>query len=288
MYKNLLTTLLLVTPVSAATAENWFEGSSPLIQAHQMLLDDNLEQSFSAMIQVWQSNNNAYMDNHLNQLLLKALEKDCGKSLSSEPLAEWLDEVIVRRQSIESPGRRVERAVVDAVTQVDIESIDLIKWPATPVSDETEYTIVNESDKTIHRNFFSLSQRLSKGLYKVVIKSASKGVWESWVVIGEAEAKEVVRWETKDKWAVDKFGLLNPYCALPVMDIGLYDYVDDQYKKVWKRSYESEYPKTLPQESFKPDRYVLAVSITHKRWQGAITIEEQQVISKTHDISAEE
>ncbi|MDG3085480.1 DUF2861 family protein [Vibrio hannami] len=287
MRNKLLTALLLFTPFSANTAENWFEGSSPLIKAHQMLLDGNLEESFSSLIQVWQNKNDAYMESHLNQLLLKALETDCGKSLSSTPLAEWLDEVVIRRQSIQSPGRRTERVIVDVVTKADIEKVSLVKWPNDAVSDDSEYKIIEESDETIHSNIFSLNQRLGKGLYKVIIRSASNGVWESWIVMGEAAAKQVVRWETKDKWTVDTFGLLNPYCALPVMDIGLYDYVDEQYKQIWKRSYESDYPKTLPLENIKADRYVLAVSITHKRWQGAITIEEQQVISKTHDISEE-
>ncbi|QTG90682.1 DUF2861 family protein, partial [Vibrio furnissii] len=36
------------------------------------------------------------------------------------------------------------------------------------------------------------------------------------------------------------------------------------------------------------DRYVLAVSMTHQRWQGPITIEQSQVISKTYDVSLEE
>ncbi|WP_140136148.1 DUF2861 family protein, partial [Vibrio parahaemolyticus] len=36
------------------------------------------------------------------------------------------------------------------------------------------------------------------------------------------------------------------------------------------------------------DRYVLAVSINSRRWQGDIIVEQAQTISRTYDLSQEE
>ena len=82
--------------------------------------------------------------------------------------------------------------------------------------------------------------------------------------------------------------MLNKHCPLPKLDASLYDYVDGQYNKVWGESYESDYPTSLEPNIVPPDRYVLAVSMTHQRWQGPIIVEQSQIISKTYDISVEE
>jgi hypothetical protein len=105
--------------------------------------------------------------------------------------------------------------------------------------------------------------------------------------MGEPTSRQIVRWESQDSWAVDKIGILNPYCSLPVLTVSLYDYIQDEYVRVWHKQYESDYPTKLPISELEPERYVLAVGITHQRWQGSVVIEDQQVISKTYDISAE-
>ncbi|WED24373.1 DUF2861 family protein [Vibrio sp. JC009] len=286
MLRYLIVILALCSQVKAH-AESWFEDSSPLINAHQMLLENRISDSFASMVQVWQSRHDPYMESHLNDLLLKALERDCGKSLSNESLPQWLNEVTIRRQSVQSPGRISQRLVIDILADKKLNRVNFVKWPEVAISRDTESSWIKEDNKTIQRNVFILNQRLPKGLYQLTLKTEDSQEWRSWVLMGEAQAKEIVRWETHDSWEVDKFGLLNPYCELPVMDVSLYDYVDDQYKRIWHRDYESRYPEKLPRASYKPDRYVLAVSITHKRWQGQIMIEEQQAISKTYDISEE-
>lgn len=85
-----------------------------------------------------------------------------------------------------------------------------------------------------------------------------------------------------------KKALLNPYCPLPELNVSLYDYVDGQYSKLWSKSYVSEYPNSLEVTNLSSDRYVLAVTMTSQRWQGPITIEQSQVISKTYDVSVDE
>ncbi|WP_155487044.1 DUF2861 family protein, partial [Vibrio harveyi] len=60
------------------------------------------------------------------------------------------------------------------------------------------------------------------------------------------------------------------------------------YEQVWKKTYESNYPNSLELEGIPNDRYVLAVSINSRRWQGDIIVEQAQTISRTYDVSLEE
>lgn len=279
--------ILLSTLVVSHAAQAWFENKMPLSQAHQKLLEDDLEASFSSMIQVWQTGSDKYVKDHLNQLLLKSLESDCGKSLTSEPLAPWLERMTIRRQSLQSPGRITSKLIIESTGTADIKSIRFSSWPNKSVSDDVDFKKVLTTNKSVYQARYALNKRLEAGLYQLEITNIDNEKWTSWVVMGEAKSKEAVRWDTKDSWVVDKFGLLNPYCALPVLSVSLYDYIEEEYVRVWNRDYETDYPNSLPLEKLTPDRYVLAVSITHKRWQGVITIEDQQVISKTYDISAE-
>ena len=50
----------------------------------------------------------------------------------------------------------------------------------------------------------------------------------------------------------------------------------------------SNYPNALELEGIPNDRYVLAVSINSRRWQGDIIVEQAQTISRTYDVSLEE
>lgn len=268
-------------------AETWFESSSPLNQAHQKLLDNDLEGSFSSIVQVWQTEPDAYVENHLNELLLKSLENDCGKTLSNEPLLPWIINVTVKRQSIQSPGRRVSRVIVEVTSEEKIKNIKLGRWPEEKLATESNFETIPTDNRTIYRKSYELSQRLRNGLYRVEVSNFKGEVWTSWIVIGEQKAKRIVRWDSQDTWAIDKFNRLNPYCALPKLTVSLYDYINNEYVRVWHKEYESDYPSKLPLSGLKPERYVLAIGITHQRWQGNVVIEDQQVISKTYDISSE-
>lgn len=287
MIKYVSLLILLLSSMLTSTANAWFDNQTPLSQAHKMLLENDLQASFSALIQVWQTNRDDYVDNHLNELLLKSLEPDCGKSLTSEPLASWISNIVIRRQSLQSPGRITSKLIIESQASVEIKSIRFSQWSDTDISPETDFEQVSSNGEFIYHARYALNQRLGPGLYRIEIENVNGEQWNSWVVMGESKSKEIVRWDTKDSWAVDKFGLLNPYCALPVLTVALYDYLDGEYKRVWYQEYETDYPTSLPLGKLTPDRYVLAVSITQKRWQGAIAIEDQQVISKTYDISAE-
>lgn len=107
-------------------------------------------------------------------------------------------------------------------------------------------------------------------------------------VLGEPQAKVSVRWQSKDKWKVERNALLNPHCPLPKLDTSIYDYVDGKYNRVWNSTYESDYPNVIAPNTVSPGRYVLAVAVNHVRWQGPIIVEQSQMISKTYDVSLED
>jgi hypothetical protein len=96
-----------------------------------------------------------------------------------------------------------------------------------------------------------------------------------------------VRWSSKDTWVVEKTKLLNPHCPLPVQHVSVFDYIDDEYKKVWDKKYETNYPNQLQVRSLPTERYVLTVSMSHSRWQGHVLYQDQQIISKTLDLTEE-
>ncbi len=289
MFKRVGLGLLLLFSQPMVSAGDWFYEQSSLTRAHQLLLEDDLTGSFSAMVQAWQTENAPYIAPHLNELLLKSLDKDCGKSLHSEESPDWLKRVVVRKQSVQSPGRHTERVTVEVNSGKEVDTIELTKWPDEKLSnasapEQTE----NNREGFVYQQSYTLNRTLEPGLYQLNVHAdGEKEVWHSWIIISHSSPKQIVRWLSQDSWVVDKQELLNSYCPLPVLNASLYDYADSKYVQVWHQDYEVNYPSVLPAVTLEPNRYVLAVSIAHKRWQGQILIEEQQVISKTYDISEE-
>lgn len=278
----------LMAPLTHAAAV-WFEDNTSLTAAHRYLLNDELEKSFYSMIEVWQQDtNNLLLTEHLSKLLDQALTKDCGRSLSSETLPNWLSSVLIRRHVVQNSGRRVFKLLVD-VDSVDseIKSISVTKWLDKSLTSDTELIKPKsvETEEKKYQKIYNLLNPLESGLYRITIKNKDDLSWSSWVILNKPRPKQVVRWSAKGQWLVEKNGSLNPYCPLPVLDVSLYNYVDGIHTKIWERSFESDYPQSLDSSELLEDRYVLTISLKHRRWQGAITIEDQQVISKAYDVS---
>ncbi|MFH0258508.1 DUF2861 family protein [Vibrio rumoiensis] len=279
-----LVALSLITAPSWAV-NNWFLEQTSLTNAHQFLLEGNLEESFDAMIQTWQKEPEAPIRSHLDQLLLKALDKDCGRSFDNSKLPKWLDKLAIQRQAIQSPGRLSYRLKIDAQSDVELKQITFTKWP-----DQVVMSNVNTPEKIDNQHWkysqrVDLNAQLDTGLYKIRISTEQGKEWESWILLAHPNHKQTVRWSSKEEWVVDKTALLNRFCPLPVMDVALYGNVDGDYKEVWNKEYESDYPTQVPETKLPADRYLLGVSIIHKRWQGAITIEDKQILNKAFDIS---
>ena len=292
MKKALLPLLILSSVINTAQAADWFKDSDTLTQVHKHLLDNDLALMFDSLVEVWQINASQSREDHLNQLFEQALNKDCGKTLTKKTLPDWISSVDVKRHIIQSPGRETFRVAIDVESESNIQDITFEKWVDKVVSSDSEFTkgnpVINNTSVSVYSKRYSLASQLDSGLYRLTVKGNSGNSWSTWVILGEVVMRQQVRWASKDSWLIDKKALLNPYCPLPKLDVGLYDYVDERYKQVWGKSYESDYPTNLTGEELPNDRYVLAVSMVHSRWQGDIAIEQAQTISKTYDISSEE
>ncbi|MCF8777900.1 DUF2861 family protein [Vibrio sp. IRLE0018] len=293
MRKSLLLPILTLTITQPVYGVDWFDASTPLTQAHQHLLEDNLPGMFESLVEVWQSEPKDTIREHLNSLLIQSLNRDCGKSLTKRTLPNWLTGVKVIRQTIQSPGRDTYRLVIDIRATLEIKSLAMRKWVDRSVSSDSHFTqingdgVTNDPGEMQYQKRYNLTGKLDSGLYQLVIQPADQEVWSGWVILGEPIAPQYVRWSSKENWSVEKVALNNPYCPLPEMNVGLYDYVNGQYQRVWNQTYESDYPNSLDLEGIPNERYVLAVSMNTKRWQGQILVEQSQTISRTYDITQE-
>ncbi|NAX33509.1 DUF2861 family protein, partial [Vibrio sp. V29_P1S30P107] len=241
--------------------------------------------------EVWQLKQNKNIQSHLNDLFVQSLSIDCGKSLNNQPFPEWIKSITITNIDIQSPGRDAYQVLVEAQTSKELTDVKLTKWVKKPLSSDILFSRKGDNVTNGWRTYlkrYNLNNKLSIGLYRLDITASDQTSWSSWIILSDFKAKQTVHWSSKDQWIVDKNALLNRYCPLPKLDVSVFDYVDNEYKEIWTKSYESDYPTQLELTNLASDRYVLAVSMTHQRWQGAITIEQAQVISKTYNVSLEE
>ncbi|MGF1696374.1 DUF2861 family protein [Vibrio kyushuensis] len=276
----------------AANSVDWFESNTPLTQAHQFLLDDDLDAMFGSVVEVYQQNDSRSIREHLNNLLLHSLEVDCGKGLDNNHLPDWITTTTIRRTNIQSPGRDIYNVTVSIESKKEIENIVFKRWVDKQISTDSEFAF-NESTqngktKKVYQKRYNLNSRVPKGLYRLDVTATDQETWSSWIVFVDSKAKQVVRWQSKDQWTIEKNALLNDNCPLPSLTVALYDYIDGNYNEVWSRSFESDYPTSFEPRNIDPERYVLAVSMTNQRWQGQVLIEQSQIISKTYDVSVED
>ncbi|MFA0413398.1 DUF2861 family protein [Vibrio renipiscarius] len=287
----LLIGALTSAPFVSAEGLSWFDRNSPLTQTHKHLLNGDLKAMLASLVEVWQLEDNVTLKPHLNELLLQSLEVDCGKSLDSKTLPEWLNGVVVKRTEIQSPGRDAFRATVEVQTSLEIADISLMRWVDKSISSDNTLEIVRENNQSgiaTYSKRYNINNKLAMGLYRLDIVTKDNASWSSWLILDDPKPNMTVRWASKDHWQVEQHTLLNPNCPLPKLNATLYDYVDETYNQVWSGNYESDYPTSLPNDNYTPGRYVLAVSMIHRRWQGKIIIEQAQIISKTYDVSVEE
>ncbi|MDR9826591.1 DUF2861 family protein [Vibrio sp. FNV 38] len=282
---------LFVTPSSFAN--NWFEETSPLNQVHQHLLKGSLSEMYSVMVEVLQRNQTPALKEHINDLLVQSFDADCGQSLESDPLPNWLRNVSIKRTSIQSPGRESYRLFIDVTSRETLKDITLERWISANIANDTSFNEINEGKKRSsssvdYRKTYNLNSRLSMGLYHLNIITKDNQSYSTWVIIEEYKAKQIVRWSAKDQWSIEKNELLNKYCPLPKLSVRVYNYEEDQYREIWGRTYQTNYPTKLDKMEIPPDRYVLSVALDSQRWQGPIKIEQSQIITKTYDVSEDD
>lgn len=269
----------------AAKPNDWFTEKSSLTNAHKTLLEGDLEQSFHSMIQTWQKEPKEHIKNHLDNLLTKALDKDCGRSFDGSGFPSWLEKVTIQRQTIQSPGRLNYRLRILVQSNHRLDDVTFTKWPDLTLINKVGLVENKERNHWLYSNRIDMNAQIDSGLYKFKLIDEAGEEWENWVILSKPNNKQTVRWNSKDTWVVDKIGLLNRFCPLPVLEVSLYGNVSGEYTEVWKKEYETDYPESVSNVALPPNRYLLGVSITHKRWQGLMTIEDKQIINKAYDIS---
>lgn len=284
---TVVTLSLLVAPATtwAAKENDWFIAKSSLTNAHKALLEGDLEQSFHSMIQTWQKEPKEHVKNHLDSLLTKALDKDCGRSFDASGFPSWLEKVTIERQTIQSPGRLNYRLSILVQSNHRLTEVTFTRWPDRTIINKVGLIENKDQERWLYANRIDMNAQIESGLYKIKLTDETGEEWENWTILSKPNNKQTVRWNSKDTWVVDKTELLNPFCPLPVLEVSLYGNVDGKYKEVWKNKYETDYPESVSNTILPPNRYLLGVSITHKRWQGLMTIEDKQVINKAYDVS---
>ncbi|MCE0495812.1 DUF2861 family protein [Vibrio salinus] len=292
MNRKVIALILGASLVVPSANSAWFEKNTPLTQAHQHLLNNELPSMFDSLVEVWQSQHTKSLDLHLNNLLLQSLNVDCGKGLSEQPFPDWIQSVTIRNIEIQSPGREAYQLIVDAVTDNQIRDISLTKWVNSSISQDSTFNQLSSdgvtNDALTYIKRYNLASPLDIGLYRLIITKDDSDSWSTWVILSHSGNNNSVYWVAKDQWDVKRTALQNPYCPLPKLNVSIYQYVDGKYKEKWHKSYESDYPSSLESNILPPNRYVLAVSMNQQRWQGPIAVENSQVISKTYDISNDE
>lgn len=292
MSKRLLCLLgsLLSMPF-ASLASDWFETNSPLTQAHQHLLNNELGPMFHSMVDVWQAKQPQNTQRHLNELLLQSLTVDCGKGLTDKTFPDWLNGVHLTKIEIQSPGRDAHQVMIEIQAEKELAEISLSQWAEKPLAVDSAFNVSSDavtSSDFVYRRHYYLNDKLAMGLYRLDVTALDNSSWSTWIILAEPKAKQTVRWSSQEQWIVDKNALLNRHCPLPVMSVSVYDYIDGIYQEVWQKSYESNYPNQLEWQELSSQRYILTVAMKHQRWQGPIIIEQSQVISKTYNVSLEE
>ncbi|SHF50129.1 DUF2861 family protein [Vibrio gazogenes] len=289
--KNFFLLGVLICAPNYSVYANWFERNTPLTQAHEHLLENDLPKMFSSLVEVWQNAKSNHLSSHLNDLLLQSLSADCGKSLERGPFPDWIKSLAVRRVEIQSPGRDAFQLLIDMVTTSQIGEISFTRWVDHSISLDSSFSQTGSDDVTNELTYvkrYNLNNRLPMGLYRLIVSRKNGESWSSWVILDNPKTYHTIHWRSKEQWRVEKTAIPNRYCPLPKMKVSAYSYHSGKYSEVWKQTYESNYPGELPPNTLEPGRYVLAVSMNHQRWQGPITIEQSQVISKTYDVSLEE
>ncbi|WP_117234053.1 DUF2861 family protein [Vibrio maerlii] len=268
---------------------DWFSTNNALNKAHESLLTNDLASSFTAMVEVWQKPATPAIKDNLNNLLIQSLDVDCGRTLSNKALPVWIQSLSITRQTLESPGRRTFRAVLNATATESIKTLSFKSLSDKAISIDAESTEPSDgvTDNHTFQTRYNLNYNLDIGLYEVEIESDSGKSWSHWVIISESPEKYTARWTGKDSWTIEKTFIPNRYCSLPLLQVALYDYKDNAYTEKWSQQYESDYPQTIDASELEPQRYILAISMTHERWQGDIVLKDQRVISKSYDLTAD-
>ncbi|MFD2178122.1 DUF2861 family protein [Veronia pacifica] len=280
-----IATMLMTTvlPVSA----NWFNGADSLILAHQKLLEGNTSASFDAMIEVLQRSSLPEKESHVSDLLNLAITEDCGRSLTKSNMPDWLPNLRLRREMVQTPNRIYHRLLIAGESTRQLVSVKLSRWPDTTVLERQTF---NQTGNTFSFEVDGLSSAISAGLYKLDLQvdAATKdnqfANWSSWLIITQPTPLQKISWQDARSWYILQQSETDAKCEKPYLAIALESKPLGSAEPIWSVDIHHNLPSTLPKIDVPEGRYWLSVSLIEKRWQGIISIEEVQRIVRTVEL----
>ncbi|MDD1792275.1 DUF2861 family protein [Enterovibrio makurazakiensis] len=269
--------MLLPTYTLAA----WFNGTDALTSAHQRLLEGNTAQSFDAMVEAWQQDKTKTEHDHLTELLSLAISEDCGRSLSSLSLPNWLQSIVIRRETVQTPNRVYYQFSVYGSSQTGISKLSFAEWPDKSL---ILSELRGDDGNQFKLDFDTVSGIVHAGLYKLELTSNEGESWSSWVLIGEPDATQKISWMDSRSWRIAPTTDLKSTCPRPFLSMNLYQQSDVDEAPIWSEEKDKNLPTSLPIIDVPNGQYWFSIALIERRWQGAILFEDVQRIARAIDL----
>ncbi|KKD59105.1 hypothetical protein RN22_18070 [Grimontia sp. AD028] len=271
--------LFLMLPFGSSAA--WFSGSDALTSAHQRLLEGNTAQSFEAMIEAWQQEKTDTEQRHLTELLSLAISEDCGRSLSTLSLPKWLQAVVIRRETVQTPNRVYYQFSIYGSSDSGVANVTFSEWP------DTKLVVSNLTPDNANRfklDIEGLSGAVHAGLYKLELTSTDGESWSSWVLVSQPEPIQKISWKDSRSWRIAPPTDLKSTCPRPFLSMNLYQTDVGQDAPIWSDEKDKNLPTSLPVIDVPNGQYWFSVALIERRWQGAILFEDVQRIARFIDL----
>ncbi|KXF83192.1 DUF2861 family protein [Enterovibrio coralii] len=259
----------------------WFSGSDALTSAHQKLLEGNTSESFDAMVEAWQQEVGETEKTHLADLLSLAITEDCGRSLSTLSLPSWLDNIVIRRETVQTPNRVFYHFSIYGTSKVGVSSVSFSAWPDQSV---LHGNFTEEESHDFKLDYDGLSRAIKAGLYKLEVTSNNGERWSSNVLITQPEAIQAISWKDSRSWRIAPPTELKGTCPRPFLSMNLYSQNDGESAPIWSEEKDKNLPTSLPVIDVPDGQYWFSVALIERRWQGAILLEEVQRIARAVDL----
>lgn len=266
--------------VSTTASAAWFTGSDALTSAHQRLLEGNTSQSFDAMVEAWQQENTQTEIRHLTDLLSLAISEDCGRSLSTLSLPSWLQSLVLRRESVQTPNRVYHQFSIYGSSEEGVDKITFSEWPGNPLISES---MRGDSVNQFKLDLQGLSSAIPAGLYKLDISSVEGESWSSWILVSQPEPIQKISWRDSRSWRIAPPTDLKSACPRPFLSMNLYQQDAEGDAPIWSEEKDKNLPTSLPVIDVPNGQYWFSVALIERRWQGSILFEDVQRIARYID-----
>lgn len=274
----------------------WFLDQSPLIHAHQSLLEGDLATTFSSLVEVWQSLPAKYQEDNLNDLLNQVLTVDCGRSFFTTNLPSWITDLRFSMQRAYTFGRLSQHVAIYVTTTKPLAALTLDQWPESklmdiksiePITIKTSTQDNTSVQQALYQYEVSkeLVEAIQPGLYTVKFNFEDDSTWNSALLIGSANFSRSLVWHPDDTWSIQKLALLNSSCPPPELQVKIIPDNDATHLPVREESFTNNYPTRLKDYHLPDGKYLLELSLVNTRYQGDIKLDQTQKIIKNHAIS---